>query len=197
MILFVFLIRPILASDLYLIVNFFKNHPEHFLFNSNLISSEKTFADMGSCDKKLKNILAPVETCNLISDLKNLISSGEIPQKGTILNLSELRVLNFVIDYKVPAGHPLWYDNGIALYPREQELINFQIKSGVFDIILTQLDGVNNPKWIDDFLATDLGKSYIFKKYNSPSDMTDCKFQINCSRNFLLLYKKNNSRLYK
>jgi hypothetical protein len=177
----IYLLVSPLKSDIYLIQNFISNNPEHYLFNSRLMISSSNLSDMKKCSKKLRGVLSPVETCELINDIEYLIAIGKLPKNGSILNLSELRVLNTLISYKAPAGHPLWYDEGITLYPRETLQLEAELNSGLFDLILFQASDFDHiqPKWLKQFIG-DLNGQYIIKKYKSPSDATDCNSTSSC-----------------
>jgi hypothetical protein len=149
--------------------------------------------DLGNCYRRLNNILGTQDTCSLIVDTKGLIEKKILPVNGTILNLSELRIINSLIGYNTPKGHPLWYDEKIALYQREEDLIKKQIINGAFDIILFQTKDLSdeNLGLLNDFFHSSIRARYNLRTYVSPSDLTDCTFVAQCPRNIWFFYKIN------
>jgi hypothetical protein len=188
-----YLIKSILISNFFLMENFIKKSPEHYLFGSKYITKELKIINMEECSYKLKNVFAPKDTCNLINDIQSLNENNIIPRNGIILNLSELRVINTMFKYEIPVGHPLWYDKDISLYPNETIAIKKQIYSGIFDIIILQPDEINLEKdgLLSDLMNSDVRFLYSIKKYTSPTDLTDCSFKEQCPKNIWLLYKNN------
>jgi hypothetical protein len=192
---FILILKPVLASDYYLIQNLIYNRPEHYLFNPKYLSNTVSYSSMENCEPTLANIIAPIDTCHIISDIKNLMSNGIIPSNGFILNMSEFRVLNSVIGYKIPKSHPLWYDKGISLYPREEKLIEYQVKKGFYDLIILQGHDIfenDDSSWLIKYIKLNK-KDYLIKKYLSPNNLTDCNFQSSkCPDYIYVIYKKIN-----
>ncbi len=173
--------------------------PEPFSFNR--LSVTKPLISSPSDMQVLKDIWAPMETFEVISEVRRL--ADEIHSKtghpSLILNISELTPIYGELNIDPPKNIPLWFDPEISISKEEANFIYQKIHQNEFDIVIFQssFGGMGKNFYNKTYGLLRQNSNYKSVKddgfFSPSSSISECASRQNCLDHNIFIFVKNSN----